>query len=66
MVKINTKDYITLAQAVKLTGQNARYIQRKNLKGLIQSLDVWGLNHRLYLKKDVRKFIKKEQNAKAR
>jgi len=55
MTNINTEDYITLAQAHELSGIPKRQIQRLQLRGLIQSLDVWGLNHRLYLKRDVLK-----------
>lgn len=62
MVEINTNDYITLAQAIKLTGQDAKFISRKQIGGFIQSLDVWGLNHRLYFKKDVKKFIKERKS----
>ena len=63
-MEINTDHWITLKQAVELTGQNARFIQRKQLQGLIDGLDVWGLNHRLYSKEQVLIFIKKETNDK--
>lgn len=61
---INTKDWVTLKQAVKITGQNSRFIQRKQLQGFISGLDVWGLNHRLYSKKHIKQFIKEKENAK--
>lgn len=59
MTTIETENWVTLAQAVEITGQKPRYIQRKQLSGLIDALDVWGTNHRKYSRKHVEQFKKR-------
>ena len=59
MTRIELENWITLKQAVELTNQNRKFIQRKANADLIRTIKYWGLNHCLYSIEDVRKFIKK-------
>lgn len=60
MTNINTEEWVTLKQAVEITGQNTRFIQRKYAEHKINGLDCWGLNHRVYERRQVEKFIKEK------
>jgi hypothetical protein len=57
-MEIETSEWVTLKEAMRITGQNAMYIHRLMDAGAIKILDIWKSKGRLYFKKDVQKFIK--------